>query len=421
MEILIIGNGFDLAHSLPTKYTDFLDFCKIIKRFYCVSEYWIQTDFDKVLLGTGIAFNNSNLEELRSWLEKKYKIRKLCEQKNTGVRKIEIDKILDKFEQYINPNFWIDYISQNSIGDNWTDFESGISKVIISLDSDMNNKAKKRELDDYVERLSDPFLNNVYINGTNNEKTFRYIRKCLLDDLNKLIQALELYLSEIVETINVTNRIKEIEEITPDYVLSFNYTNTYARVYGTDSIVKCENVHGSIREMDRYRLYGWVLEKDGFHLRDRKSNMVLGIDEYLEENRKNINTNFIAFKKYYQRIIKGTGNEYKIWIDEIRKSANEVEIENQRKYLTQIPYAKFKNKHRIYIFGHSLNVTDKDILRDLILNDNVYTTIYYRNKKQYGKQIMNLVKIIGQDELIRRTGGSTKTIEFKQQYDMADI
>ena len=26
MNILIIGNGFDLAHQLPTKYTDFLDF-----------------------------------------------------------------------------------------------------------------------------------------------------------------------------------------------------------------------------------------------------------------------------------------------------------------------------------------------------------------------------------------------------------
>ncbi len=26
MNILLIGNGFDLAHDLPTKYTDFLDF-----------------------------------------------------------------------------------------------------------------------------------------------------------------------------------------------------------------------------------------------------------------------------------------------------------------------------------------------------------------------------------------------------------
>jgi hypothetical protein len=27
MNILILGNGFDLAHGLKTKYTDFLDFC----------------------------------------------------------------------------------------------------------------------------------------------------------------------------------------------------------------------------------------------------------------------------------------------------------------------------------------------------------------------------------------------------------
>lgn len=31
MEILIIGNGFDLAHGLPTKYTDFLQICSIAK------------------------------------------------------------------------------------------------------------------------------------------------------------------------------------------------------------------------------------------------------------------------------------------------------------------------------------------------------------------------------------------------------
>lgn len=27
MEILLIGNGFDLEHDLPTHYKDFLDFC----------------------------------------------------------------------------------------------------------------------------------------------------------------------------------------------------------------------------------------------------------------------------------------------------------------------------------------------------------------------------------------------------------
>ncbi len=31
MNILVIGNGFDLAHGLPTKYGDFLDRIKLIE------------------------------------------------------------------------------------------------------------------------------------------------------------------------------------------------------------------------------------------------------------------------------------------------------------------------------------------------------------------------------------------------------
>ena len=62
-----------------------------------------------------------------------------------------------------------------------------------------------------------------------------------------------------------------------------------------------------------------------------------------------------------------------------------------------------------------MDETDGDILWDLILNDNVYTTIYYWNKETMGKQIANLVKVIGQDELIRRTGGRKKTIVFQKQ------
>ncbi len=38
MNILIIGNGFDLAHGLPTKYGDFLDFCERARRIYTYPE-----------------------------------------------------------------------------------------------------------------------------------------------------------------------------------------------------------------------------------------------------------------------------------------------------------------------------------------------------------------------------------------------
>jgi hypothetical protein len=31
VNILVVGNGFDLAHGLPTKYSDFLEFIKILR------------------------------------------------------------------------------------------------------------------------------------------------------------------------------------------------------------------------------------------------------------------------------------------------------------------------------------------------------------------------------------------------------
>ena len=32
--LYLIGNGFDLAHGLPTSYKDFLDFCKMVRELY---------------------------------------------------------------------------------------------------------------------------------------------------------------------------------------------------------------------------------------------------------------------------------------------------------------------------------------------------------------------------------------------------
>ena len=32
MNILVLGNGFDLAHGLPTTYKDFLDFANVVEK-----------------------------------------------------------------------------------------------------------------------------------------------------------------------------------------------------------------------------------------------------------------------------------------------------------------------------------------------------------------------------------------------------
>ena len=67
-----------------------------------------------------------------------------------------------------------------------------------------------------------------------------------------------------------------------------------------------------------------------------------------------------------------------------------------------------------------MDVTDQDVLRMLICNDNVQTKIFYHrknadDKKSLGKMIKNLIGVMGQEELIRRTGGVHKTIEFIPQ------
>ena len=45
---------------------------------------------------------------------------------------------------------------------------------------------------------------------------------------------------------------------------------------------------------------------------------MLGIDEYLNDERKDSELEFLVFKKFYQRVYKSTDNDYLNWIDRIR-------------------------------------------------------------------------------------------------------
>lgn len=444
MNILVLGNGFDLAHGLPTKYMEFLKFTEAF--MYC---YQKADEIDWV------NYNTNN--EINVFLKKMFSAR--YENEN-GQMKAERDatrKLIEELKNCIDNNFWIDYFLQCDMhgNENWIDFESEISELIKSLDTDMHKLSGDYSIDDDIMDLSNKYLNNIYSDytfttrsvnsvtgGSCESITFRKIRDRLLGDLNRLIRAFEIYLTEYVEKIDCNLVSPDIQGIIPKetmkingmpvydtYVLSFNYTNTYQRIY-IDKIQEKKYFEKSI---------DYIHGKTDIHNTIESNNMVLGIDEYLSDERKNKDIEFIAFKKYYQRIHKQTGCKYKNWVDRIRQDYFELtqKLEDaeymKRRYIPDSTQRMFNKltisalkgekcpKHNLYIFGHSLDATDKDILQDLILNDNVKTTIFYHNKDVMGQQIANLVKIIGQDELIKRTGGSTKTIEFKQQQDMVSI
>ena len=66
----------------------------------------------------------------------------------------------------------------------------------------------------------------------------------------------------------------------------------------------------------------------------------------------------------------------------------------------------------LYVYGHSLDVTDKDVLRHLILWPKMTTHVFYYNRKDFSEKVRNLVRIIGKDELIGRTREKDRTIRF---------
>lgn len=122
MNILLIGNGFDLAHGLPTKYDDFLDFIKVISQ----------------IIEGNIIEPNSSLE-LKEWMNLNVEIKcKLVNNMRTQIGYINFWKDL------IIDNIWFDYFFENreTINENWIDFEKEISFVISNLDEYINQKAK---------------------------------------------------------------------------------------------------------------------------------------------------------------------------------------------------------------------------------------------------------------------------------------
>lgn len=378
-KILLIGNGFDLAHGLPTSYKDFLDFCKMVRELYTYPI--IDNEYNQKKL---IDWNTD--KTIKSKLLECYENRKNCFEDKITTQRKELDELYD----CIKENVWINYFleREKSIGENWIDFESEISNVVqaietlkgyIERDEDvLKIKDTKQKTIIYFLKIAKKSLQDVF-----NLKRIDGFIEDISIELDKLIRSLEIYICEFVNEIDIIKENDDIKTITPDYVLSFNYSNTYERIYGQSKEVTYDYIHG----------------KADIENNVDTCNLVLGIDEYLEDD-KNDKLEFIAFKKFYQRIYKSTDSTYMKWVEQIKK------------------YPEVN--HNLFIFGHSLDKTDRDILKLLICNDNVTTKIYYyrknkNDKKELGKLIKNLVRIMGQDELISRTMGEHKTIEFIPQ------
>ena len=408
--ILILGNGFDLAHHLPTKYDDFLGFSQRLLYVYTLSTSCKLSEYITHHLDTWTDGSEYLKDQLISIFDRRIT--------NTFYAVAKVDEKMDAFRNLIVNNVWFHYfvtISTTSTtrpeklirGENWIDFESEISFVVQHLDTNFEDIEERI----FVENILNQLVSQTSKGSTknlayfNDLKLLEFYRTCrthckdvikddsiklrslrdhLYNDLEDLISAFDFYLTEFVEKIPIKEKVSFVEKADPSYVISFNYTKTFEKQYpliashGTilPHVARICHVHGTISEQDETADTINCLE----------SNIVIGIDEYLETPEDQAKrTNFAVFKKFIQRIRKQNDLEYVDWLEEVEKH-------NPK----DTPIA-------VYIFGHSLNITDKEILEPFLKSDNTYLHIYARDKASEGSLVSNLITIIGREAVIKKS------------------
>lgn len=292
MNILVLGNGFDIAHGLPTQYVDFLDF---IRKYY---EYKSTGDF-----------STQSDERFKDVIR----------------LKTEKPKLFDEIEALTKENAWYQhfdsvYESRMTEGKNgWIDFEREISNIVQIIDKVRIQIIKEHEqgsgdvnLNDWqIKQLKEIIWGKVHLDYKSVKFDIDDIQKLkdrLVQDLNKITRCLEIYLAHCVN-IEKNSTLALIEELDIHNVLSFNYTDTYKKLYdkGIKSI-KYHHIHGIAKEEGNVET----------------CNMILGIDEYLDDPLKNTDNEFVEFKKFFQRIFKGTGNIYTEWISAHKENLRKI-------------------------------------------------------------------------------------------------
>lgn len=381
MNVLLLGNGFDIHYKLPTQYANFLH----------TVDFLLKNDTDDIK-NIGSIFSNS-------WLQSEDKYIKDCyEQHKTTYDNTLIDiRQINELKEICKDNLWFGYLIKSfnkNIG--WIDFEREIANVISAFEKTLHPDfvyrypsgkiiLKLQKLDKRIQYIINFF--NFFIN-VEESKNYQP-RECrvikdeycmeyplfssnivvnqqkiidkLWNELDKLAKALKIYLQCFVEStfdlLHKDGTCKRIELLAKtNKAITFNYTNTFERLY---------------------------FNQQPFHIHGNTNNeIILGVNSNDADELGKVDTAFISFKKYFQRVMLETDFDYFQWFLDIKER---------------------NVRYRLITMGHSLDETDKDILEELF-SCAYEIIILYHNKEAKLSYIKNLVKIFGKEgfEFLRK-------------------
>lgn len=429
MNILIVGNGFDLSHYLPTKYDHFMDVMDAIESsnndemsfddlFANCREEWfiaktkqyyqienIHLDKEQLIEIKALLRENSwykyfknHVQEIETWIDFELKITEAL--KCIGQFFHNIDAV---FNAYGDFNLEIYFLEKTIQKQDYNFYLSTLNceqLALLKLIIKNNNHGKPKGLvtDKKLAEIDKNWLfsSEKISSGFSKDKYLSF----LIKELEVFTNFFNFYLVEIVQKLNPKTalNIQSEEWAQPSKIYSFNYTDTYKKNYKN---VKTEYLHGKCGE---------------------QQNIVLGISD-LHDNSLNELKAF-GFTKYHQKLFKDTDylflDEYKDNIDAYieRLTAFERDYTGHDKSNMRKMYEIKKTLNLdFFIWGHSLDLSDRDYINDIFsLNDeidrNVRVIVYYYDDSAKFSLLNNLLAILGKDTVEKWM--KKKWLQFKQ-------
>ena len=343
-KLVIIGNGFDLAHGLKTSYNDFiLWYLKEAFRIKYETRYYddelITLDFKGF---PKIDFSIiTNLKELLSVLEKQ------------------------TFNIIYKSNF-LGNIIKNVKDYNWVDIEYEYYQSLIRI-YEMLHKSEGAKKEYYSNQVL--LLNNTLTSIK--EILVEYLISIKTEEHNEN-PVISTHIKKLLDSVKIKDK-KMVSPYTPQICfLNFNYTSTiekYLNKYSTSEYhYRIINIHGNLKD---------------------KNSIIFGYGDMMDSNYENLeNTNNKEFLKHVRHFYYLQRQNYHNLIKFI-----EIARENDKKY-------------EVYIMGHSCGVSDR-VLLSRIFNPSTCKKIqifYHQiseNENDFFEKTQNISRHLSKEDKVK--------------------
>lgn len=359
--LVIIGNGFDLAHGLPTSYRDFIDdFWKnfkekndseIYQKFVFTNEEYNKYYRNYGEIDNFLSFKESIKECINEYPEYSFNENQFIFYNSKYANR----KIIFKFK-----NDFFRQINIKSI-ENWVDIENEYFRLLkVCLNDNKSISELNREFDEVKMLLQEYLINNIEdkfeFSSENIEEILNVFKtksyegdeiKNLYDEISingrKLIK--ERYKDKIQKATGYgTNNYSGLKISFLNFFLSFNYTSTLKRYIDFLNIDSgyLNEIHGSLTEKINPVNFGFGDEMD---------------NDYKQIEDKNDN-------EYLKNI----------------KSFQYLHTQNYKRLLNVIDSDLFQ----VYLMGHSCGLSDRTLLNTIFEHENCCSIKIYYHQKEDG-------------------------------------